>query len=206
MDKTNLPPAGRLEIFSDGVFAIIMTLLILEIHVPSVKDVTNGIVLSTLKPLIPKFISFTISFFTLAIFWVNHHHFYNHVRHIDWKLLWMNIIFLFFLCIIPFTTAFIGDHTESGIVIAMYALNMYLASASFTLMGYYAFIRARLHDSDLSKDQINRELRKGISGSTTYLMILGVAFILRPLALFLLFLLPLIYVVPTFFTVSGKDH
>lgn len=206
MDKKNLPSSSRLEMFSDGVFAIIMTLLILEIHVPDFSGLTGSILLSSLKPLIPKFISFTISFFSLAIFWVNHHHFFNHVKHITLKLLWLNIMLLFFLCIIPFTTAFIGDHPESGMVIAIYALNMFLASASFSIMGYYAYIRAGLYDTDLTRSQINKELLKGVAGSTIYLMILALAFILRPLSLLLLFLLPLIYVVPTFFTARGNNE
>lgn len=205
MEKTNLPSSYRLEVFSDGVFAIIMTLLILEIRVPDFSGLTGSIMISSLKPLIPKFISFTISFFSLAIFWVNHHHFFNHVKHSDWKLLWLNIVFLFFLCIIPFTTAFIGDHPESATVVALYALNMFCASSVFTFMGYYAFMMARLQDSDLEDIQIRKELLRGIAGVSTYMAIIAIAFIWRPLALLLLFIIPLLYVAPKFFTVPGQE-
>jgi uncharacterized membrane protein len=96
----NLPSTTRLEAFSDAVFAIITTLLILEIRVPHLSEITPVAVLLALKPVIPKFISFTVTFFTIAIFWVNHHHFFNHISHIDWKLLWMNILFLFPLSLV----------------------------------------------------------------------------------------------------------
>jgi len=136
----NLPSTTRLEAFSDAVFAIITTLLILEIRVPHLSEITPVAVLLALKPVLPKFISFTVTFFTIAIFWVNHHHFFNHIRHIDWKLLWMNVLFLFSLCILPFMTAFIGDYSDSGMVVAIYSINMVFYGASFTYKGYYAFL------------------------------------------------------------------
>jgi uncharacterized membrane protein len=195
----NLPSTTRLEMFSDGVFAIIITLLILEIKVPHLSELTPATVLVALKPVIPKFISFTVTFFTIAIFWVNHHHFFNHIRYIDWKLLWMNVLFLFFLCILPFTTAFIGDYSESGMVVAIYSVNMVFCSASFSYMAYYAFLRANLSTMEISRKQMKQELMKGILGISTYLLTVAIAFLFRPLALIILFLIPCLFVVPQFF-------
>jgi uncharacterized membrane protein len=195
----NLPSTTRLEMFSDGVFAIIITLLILEIKVPHLSELTPAAVLDGLKPVIPKFIGFTVTFFTIAIFWVNHHHFFNHIRHIDWKLLWMNVLFLFFLCILPFTTAFIGDYSESGMVVAIYSVNMVFCSASFTFMAHYAFLQANLSTMEISRKQMKQELIKGILGISTYLMTIVIAFLFRPLALVILFLIPFLFVVPQFF-------
>jgi uncharacterized membrane protein len=200
----NLPSTTRLEAYSDGVFAIITTLLILEIRVPHLTDLTPEAVLAGLHPLIPKFISFTVTFFTISIFWVNHHHFFNHIRHIDWKLLWLNVLFLFFLCILPFTTAFIGDYSDSGMVVAIYSVNMVFCGASFTYMGYYAFLRANLSTNEISRKQMKSELHKGLIGLSTYLLTAGIAFLYRPLALVILFLIPLLFVVPQFFGV-GED-
>lgn len=200
----NLPSTTRLEAFSDAVFAIITTLLILEIHVPHLSGLSPAAVLLALKPILPKFIGFTVTFFTIAIFWVNHHHFYNHIKHIDWKLLWMNILFLFFLCILPFTTAFIGDYSDSGMVVAIYSMNMFLCGSTFAFMGYYAFLGADLSTKEISRKQMKNELFKGVIGASVYLMTTGIAFIWRPLALFILFLVPFLFVVPAFFGV-GED-
>jgi uncharacterized membrane protein len=201
----NLPKSSRLEAFSDGVFAIITTLLILEIHVPNLSDLSVIAVLTSLKPLIPKFISFSISFFTIAIFWINHHHFFNHIRYINMKLLWLNVLFLFWMCILPFTTAFIGDYSNSDIIVAIYSLNMTLCGASFTVMAWYAFLLADLSTQLLSRGQMKREIIKGVLGSTVYFLTLIIAFIWRPLALVLLFLLPFLFVVPSFFGRSDPE-
>ena len=197
-----LPATTRLEAFSDAVFAIIMTLLILEIHVPRLPEMSFIAIMTSLKPLMPKFLSFSISFFTMAIFWVNHHHFFNHIRHINMKLLWFNVFFLFWMCILPFTTAFIGDYSNSGFVVAMYALNMSLCGASFTLMAWYAFLLADLSTHVLTKPQMKREIFKGVLGSAVYMLTLLFAFIWRPLALVLLFVLPFMFVVPSFFATN----
>ena len=200
-----LPSTTRLEAFSDAVFAIITTILILEIHVPHLSELTPLAVLLALKPIIPKFISFTVTFFTLSIFWVNHHHFYNHIRHINWKLLWLNVVFLFWLCILPFTTAFIGDYSESGMVVAIYSMNMFFCSTSFVFMGYYAFLRADLSTNEISRKKMKNELYKGLIGTGVYLATTGLAFIWRPLALFILFLIPFLFVVPAFFGVGDDE-
>lgn len=201
----NLPSTTRLEAFSDAVFAIITTLLILEIKVPHLSDVSPAAVLLGLRPVIPKFVGFTVTFFTIAIFWVNHHHFYNHIKHIDWKLLWMNVLFLFWLCILPFTTAFIGDYSDSGMVVAIYSINMFFCGSSFTFMGYYAFLSADLSTKDISRKQMKKELFKGIIGAGVYLATSGIAFIWRPFALLILFLIPFLFVVPNFFGVGDDE-
>jgi uncharacterized membrane protein len=201
----NLPSTTRLETFSDGVFAIITTLLILEIRVPHLSGLTPAAVLLALKPVLPKFIGFTVTFFTIAIFWVNHHHFYNHIRHIDWKLLWMNVLFLFWLCILPFTTAFIGDYSDSGMVVAIYSINMFFCGSSFTFMGYYAFLHANLSTKELTRKQMQKELFKGVIGAGVYLATTGIAFVWRPVALVILFMIPLLFVVPQFFVVKDNE-
>ncbi len=199
------PSSTRLETFSDAVFAIIMTLLILEIRVPEIKGTSLDDVLSALKPVIPKFISFTISFFTIAIFWVNHHHFYNYIKYIDWKLMWLNIVFLFWICVLPFTTAFIGDYSAVPAVVAIYSLNMFLCGSSFAFMGYYAFLRTDMSSGSLPEVRIKKELRKGVMGASLYLVTIGIAFLLRPLALFIFLAVPILYVVPSLFMTDKNE-
>ena len=100
----------RLEAFSDGMFAIILTVLVLELKVPHLENTTWPVFLGAMTVLVPKLLSFVFSFFIIAIFWVNHHHFVHLVDKVDTKLLWLNISLLFFACLFPFLTAFIGDY------------------------------------------------------------------------------------------------
>ena len=96
---------GRLEAFSDGVFEIVVTLLIIEVHLPPLVGSGSQAMLDALGEIAPKLVSFTVSFATVAIYWVNHHHFFSRVTHTDWKLLWANNLLLFWLTVVPFTTA-----------------------------------------------------------------------------------------------------
>lgn len=128
------PSVSRLEAYSDAVIAIIATLLILEIKVPKLGNTTLVGVLSSLEPIAPKFISFAVSFITISIYWVNHHVAFHLIKTVSNKLLWMNTLFLFWICVIPFTTAFAGDYINVPAVIALYSLNTSLLGLSFYLL------------------------------------------------------------------------
>ena len=104
---------NRLEAFSDGMFAIILTVLVLELKVPHLENNTWPVFLGAMSEIVPKLISFVFSFFIIAIFWVNHHHIVHQIEKVDSKLLWLNIILLFFACLFPFLTAFMDS--QSGL-------------------------------------------------------------------------------------------
>lgn len=110
---------NRLEAFSDGMFAIILTILVLELHVPNLPDSSFAVFAGAMLGLAPKFLSFLFSFFIIAIFWVNHHHIVHLLDKVDTKLLWLNISLLFFACLFPFLTAFIGDYPLNPYVVAL---------------------------------------------------------------------------------------
>ena len=126
-ERPRVEGTGRLEAFSDGVIAIVVTLLVLELRLPEVEGHANEAFLEAFGAVMPKFISFAVSFAIVAIFWVNHHHFFSRVTHTDWKLLWLNNILLFFLAVTPFSTAVLGDHPLDAIPIAFYGINLALA-------------------------------------------------------------------------------
>jgi uncharacterized membrane protein len=187
---------GRLEALSDGVIAIVATLLIIEVHVPEIESLTTAGVLAALPALAPKLISFAVSFFTIAIFWVNHHHFFSRITHSNWKLLWLNNFLLFWLTVVPFTTAFVGDYPTQPLVVALYGVNLSLAGLSFVLMGQYVFFM-----SDLMPDSIplrDRRFEWGRSwvGVIAYALAALLAFVSVYIALILLALIPFFYVVP----------
>ena len=187
---------ARIVAFSDGVIAIIITLLIFEVHVPSLTDHSTGAVLKALVGIAPKGASFAISLFTVAIFWVNHHHIFADISHSNWKLLWYNNVLLFWLAIVPFTTAFIGDYPTQPLVVALYALTLCLAALSFSLLGRYAFFKSGLIPASVPVARLRREWKRGLWGFVLYGIASSVAFVWVYAALVILIVIPFLFVVP----------
>src|SRR5688572_6207820 len=98
----------RLEAFSDGVFAVIITIMVLEMRAP------HGTDLGSLRPLIPIFLSYVLSFIFLGIYWNNHHHLLQAVKHVNGRIMWANLHLLFWLSLIPFVTAWMGENHFSA--------------------------------------------------------------------------------------------
>ena len=130
---------GRLEAFSDGVFAILITIMVLELHAP------EGGTFEALKPLLPKFISYILSFIYLGIYWNNHHHLFQIVKHVNGKVLWRNIFLLFCLSLVPFVTAWMGENHFSSSTVALYGIILLMAG-----IAYYFLLHSlmQLHGKD----------------------------------------------------------
>src|SRR6185436_15188200 len=107
---------NRLEAFSDGVIAIIITIMVLEMKVP------HGIELEVLKPLIPVFFSYVLSFIYIGIYWNNHHHMLHTVKHVDGMMMWANLHLLFWLSLIPFVTSWVGENYGGPWPTALYGV------------------------------------------------------------------------------------
>ena len=119
---------GRLEAFSDGVFAIIITIMVLELHPP------EGSSFADLKPLIPKLISYGLSFTYVAIYWNNHHHMFQVVKHVNGRVLWRNIFLLFCLSLVPFVTAWMGENHFSATPVALNGVVLLMAGTAYYLL------------------------------------------------------------------------
>ncbi|QMU31193.1 TMEM175 family protein [Adhaeribacter radiodurans] len=119
---------GRLEAFSDGVLAIIITIMVLEIKVPHGQD------LRALEPLIPVVISYILSFIYVAIYWNNHHHMLYTVKHVTGDILWANLHLLFWLSLIPFVTGWIGENHFAPIPMAFYGVVLFMSSIAYWLL------------------------------------------------------------------------
>jgi uncharacterized membrane protein len=119
---------SRLEAFSDGVLAIIITIMILEIKVP------EGDALQDLLPLVPKFITYLLSFIYLGIYWNNHHHLWQAVEHVNGKILWANLHLLFWLSLFPFTTGWMGENHFSSYPVALYGIVLLMASIAWAIL------------------------------------------------------------------------
>jgi uncharacterized membrane protein len=119
---------GRLEAFSDGVIAIIITIMVLELKVP------HGTTWPDLAPLIPTFLSYVLSFVVVGIYWNNHHHMIHVVKTVTGSILWANLHLLFWLSLVPFTTAWMGENHYASIPVALYGVVLFMAGIAFTLL------------------------------------------------------------------------
>lgn len=123
----------RLVFFSDAVFAIAITLLVIEIHVPSLEPGTSSAAAAReLVHLLPSFVAFIISFFVIGRFWIGHHTLFSHVRRFDTRLIWPNLCFLFWIAAMPFATAFLGRNFGQFVPAIFYTMTM-LSCALFNL-------------------------------------------------------------------------
>lgn len=120
--------SGRLEAFSDGVLAIIITIMVLEMKAPEGTD------FEALKPIIPSFFSYLFSFIYIGIYWNNHHHLFQAIQKVNGRILWANLALLFSLSLIPFTTAWMGENQFDKMPVALYGLNLLLSALAFMIL------------------------------------------------------------------------
>jgi uncharacterized membrane protein len=118
----------RLEAFSDGVLAIIITIMVLELKVP------HGATFSSLNGLLPVFLSYVLSFIYIGIYWNNHHHLLQATKKVNGKILWANLHLLFWLSLIPFTTGWMGENHFASHPTALYGINLLCAAISYTIL------------------------------------------------------------------------
>jgi len=119
---------GRLEAFSDGVLAIIITIMVLELTVP------HEPALAALRPLLPKFLSYALSFIYVGIYWNNHHHLLQATKHVDGRVLWANLHLLFWLSLFPFVTAWMGENHFAAWPVALYGTILLCAAIAYTIL------------------------------------------------------------------------
>jgi uncharacterized membrane protein len=178
---------GRLEAFSDGVIAILITIMVLELRVPEKHD------LDALAPLVPKLSSYLLSFVFLGIYWNNHHHLLQATRHVDGRVLWANLHLLFWLSLTPFVTAWMGESHFADWPVAVYGMVLLLAA-----IAYYILSRAliALHGGDsVLASAVGRDV-KGIASIMIYLLAIALAFLNSWSALALYVLVAVIWLVP----------
>lgn len=188
----------RLEAFSDGMFAIILTILVLELHVPELEGNSLPVFLEAMKVLAPKFFAFLFSFFIIAIFWVNHHHILHQVKKVDTKLLWLNNGLLFFSTLFPFITAFVGDYVMNPFVVALYPLNMALASVMINTLWKHAFVDSDLAPNNLTDAEKRARLKRDRMALIMNLASVALTFVWVPITLFIMAIMPFAFVVPEF--------
>lgn len=178
---------NRLEALSDGVIAIIITIMVLELKAP------HGHSFQDLQPLIPKFISYVLSFLYLAIYWNNHHHMLHTVKHVSGGILWSNIHLLFWLSLIPFTTAWMGENNFETVPMALYGFVLLMTAVAYFVL-QKLIIYNHGEDSILSK-AIGKDY-KGKVSPILYTLAIGSCWISPWLAGTIYFLVTFIWLIP----------
>lgn len=177
----------RMDQFSDGVFSIAITLLAIDLSVPVLGDVLNKNIFLEIINYIPAIAPFVLSFFTIAIFWVNHQQLTKSIEVVGKRIIWSNIIFLFFLTLLPFATSVVTENQNHTTGIMIYSFILFLASLSFSLVVYFTHRK-----SDNKKIVIGRS----IVGPVVYLSAMIVSAFYIEIAQFLLVVPPLFYFLP----------
>jgi len=185
----------RIEALSDGVFAIILTLLVLELKVPALKDHASvGELLHHLYEALPKFVSWLISFVILCKFWLNHHHILGLARHANYAMVWLNAIFLLGQSFIPFPTALAGEYPTNPLAVSFFGIVFAINTLLF--LALHAYIVRHLIKPELVPLQDPHGLIKGLVGPLSYLVGAALAWVSMHAAFVVYALTPLFYITP----------
>jgi uncharacterized membrane protein len=178
---------GRLEAFSDGVVAIIITIMVLELRPP------HGVHLADLRPVLPAFAAYVLSFIYVGIYWNNHHHMLHAVRSVNGAVLWANLHLLFWLSTVPFATAWMGENPLGSAPVAVYGVVLLMNALAYTLL-QTLLIRHEGADSPLA--QAVRSDLKGRGSIVLYVIAVAAAFVLPAVSLLLYVAVAAIWFVP----------
>jgi len=178
---------GRLEAFSDGVVAIIITIMVLELHVP------HGDSISAMIPVLPALLSYVLSFVYIGIYWNNHHHMIYVVEKINGAILWANLNLLFWLSLIPFVTAWMGENHFTKWPVALYGMVLIMNALSYTFLARLLIRQAG--DNSALAEAIGEDWKGRIS-LVIYAVAIGVAFINSLIAFAMYALVAVIWFIP----------
>ena len=177
----------RLEVFTDGVIAIIITIMVLELKIP------HGSEWASLLPLLPTFLSYVLSFFFLSLYWTSHHHMFYAVDKINSRVMWANLNLLFWLSLIPFATGFMGENHFAAIPLAFYGSVMFLAGLSFYVLER-TLISANGDESMLAK-AVGKDIRSILS-PVLWLVGIGLSLYVGAAAVVVYILIAMMWIIP----------
>jgi uncharacterized membrane protein len=178
---------ARLEAFSDGVIAILITIMVLELKIP------HGSTLEALRPILPIFMAYVLSFTILGIYWNNHHHMFHVVDHVNGAILWANLHLLFWLSLIPVTTGWMGDNALAPWPTAVYGVVLWLSGIAYNIL-VRTIIRHEGPNSRLAQ-AVKRDV-KGKASIAIYFVALPLAFVRPWIAQTLYALVAMMWLVP----------
>ena len=178
---------GRLEAFSDGVLAIIITIMVLELHVPEGADWT------ALRELAPTFLSYVLSFIFIGIYWNNHHHLWHAAKRVNGPILWANLHLLFWLSLVPFVTGWMGENDFAQLPVALYGFVLWMSG-----LAYYILTRmmVALHGQDSVIATALGNKVKEVASLVAYALAIALSFVNTAYSLALYVIVALIWLIP----------
>ncbi|HEU4968985.1 TMEM175 family protein [Sphingomonas sp.] len=180
---------GRIEAFSDGVIAIIITIMVLELHAPVSERMDQ------LWSLWPIFLAYILSYAYVAIYWVNHHRMFAHAMHVSNALLWSNMLLLFTLSLIPFSTSYLGEHHFGRNATVLYLVSLLLPSLAYAWV--QRIVRCTGRQTESAFGYHRQALRKGALSSAVYLIGIPLALISPWLGIACAGLVALLWILPS---------
>lgn len=178
----------RLEAFSDGVLAIIITIMVLELKTP------HGTNWSDVKPLIPVFGSYILSFIILGIYWGNHHHLLHTIAHVNSNMIWANLHLLFWLSLIPFATAWMGENNFNKTTVSAYAIIMVMCGLAYFIL--LAVIEKSHPKNTALLEPLKKQSRKGVISVISYALAIPAAYLHPLISGFLFVFVAIIWWIP----------
>ncbi len=182
---------ARLEAFSDGVLAIAITLLVLDIRVPHVEYAQLP---AALHEILPNIFSYLVSFAIIGVYWVGHHYYFSWIKKTDGTFTWLNILLLLLISFIPFPTSLLGEYPFQQIPVTIYGLNLLAVNIVSFIMILYVYYNPELATPEFGKDQKMRFVRLFTIINIIYLLAIGISFF-APKISYAIYILSLLYLI-----------
>lgn len=190
----------RLENFSDGVFAIAVTLLVLGIKIPDSKTLDNHQLIQALSRSIPQLLTFGFSFMVIGVFWVAHHRIFSVTKLVDSQLLWLNVFYLMFVAIMPYPAALLAENPFLSTSILVYCSTLFVIGLMHFLLLRHIYKTPNIKNEEFTEDVYRSYLQTGVTGPTIYILAGALSFV-NPYISFFLIISSLVFYI--FF--SGKQ-
>lgn len=191
------PSTNRIEAFSDGVFAIVITLLAFQLETPQIENKENWYeLLIGLLNLAPKFMGFVMSFFFVAVFWVAHHQFFHTLNFSKRGLLWLNNLFLFFITFIAFPTSVLGAYPKNETAILFFGATYFAASFTFAVLRWYGWRKGEAASDKFAEESFRYAMRRSFLPPLLYLIGMGVSNFNFTAAIIIYLLTPALLIMP----------
>ena len=196
---------ARIESFSDGVFSIVLTLLVFNFQVPKLSGPNfDHELYRKLVAMYPYLITYVLSFVLISMYWVAHHNMFHHLKYANNWLLGLNSLFLLFLALTPFPTQVLGAYPTTESAAIFFGLAMVCTSLSFSLLRYYAFFRGRLQEDFVNREAMRNGLTKNIVGAVLYIVAISISAYSENITLSMYALIPFLFFVPLNIKRKGK--
>jgi uncharacterized membrane protein len=189
---------SRIETLTDGVFAIVMTILVLELAVPNISHANIATELpKQILQLWPVLLSYVMSFIVLGFFWIGHDYQFHFIKRSSRTLLWITILYLMFIALIPFSTSLLGEYWDHQISVIIYGTNLVVASSWIWIQWWCATKDHSLIDQDLDQNFVTMVSRRFLVAPITYLIAVALSFVSTEVSIVLYIATPLYYVLPS---------